>query len=170
MLLCLFGIIAIACGAGFGYLIVQPFATALKVKRGMRPTRFATSDFLALMVLLAVPLVFLSAARKWQDTDLLLAFGSMLVAVFTYAWWRGVTMLSGLEILDSTRRFVFLALLLPVVLVGSTIAAPTVGFMVLVSVARPAPLAQLFGLLAVPGLAAVAYLLRCRRRSDFAPF
>lgn len=118
-ILCL---IVFVCGAGFAWTILQPFAQA--VRGCKRPTRFVTSDFLYLMVLLTLPLVFLSDARRWADASRIQGAGGLLIAVFVYAWWRGAATLSGVGIYQPSKRGIFLVVILPLAIVGSVVAVP----------------------------------------------
>ncbi len=81
-------------------------------------------DLLAIFVLVMPPLSFLSAVRDTSNVSLphKVLFGGLLVALFVGMWWRGVEMLSILSVEDGRRRFVFLAFLLPGLLVGGLFA------------------------------------------------
>jgi len=85
-----------------------------EASRGItRPTRFYLSDMAWLMLLLQYPLVFLSYARSWQSEMAILSLGSLLLIMCLFVWWRGITTLSGLNVIGPWRRGTFLLVILP---------------------------------------------------------
>lgn len=87
--------------------------------------RYSMGDFLALFVAVLPPLAILSMV--WRLFELprsgMLLFGGILVPVFAHAWWRSISLLSDLNIEDARRRFVYLAVVEPLLLVGTFFAA-----------------------------------------------
>ncbi len=115
----------LACSM-FGYVILQPFAKAVKGRQ--RPTRFTTVDFLWLTIMLQIPLVCLSnvgrSLKTSFETSVLATTTAIVVLLCIGVWWRGVATLSGLGIRGVWRRGVFLTILLPIAILGSAIGMP----------------------------------------------
>jgi hypothetical protein len=129
----LFWILMLAVGgATFGYAVLQPFIAATRKRsQGVHTVQFLMSDLLWLALLTHLPLVFLAAARHWQDGSIVAVLGGLLMAMVLYLWFRGVTLLSKIGVEQPLRRGVFLVLVLPVAVLGSLL----VGFPVLLLLA-----------------------------------
>lgn len=113
-----------AAGAAFGYTILQPVAHA---ERGLGfQTRFYVCDFFTLTLLLAIPILFLTTARRayGQDAIVVDIVGGILIGIFAYVWGRGATALSAIGVVDSRKRCCFLGALLPVAILGSAVVVP----------------------------------------------
>jgi hypothetical protein len=119
LLLLLFLLYFLVCGAAFAYAILQPFARAVGGRA--RPNRFITSDLLWLMTMLALPMGCLSAVVRGYDAVPVAVVSGLLIAVFAFAWWRGTATLSGLGIRQPLRRWIFLVVILPVSFVGGAL-------------------------------------------------
>lgn len=117
-------ILAICVGGGvFGYLVLEPLVTALRdPDRPARRTQFRTSDLLWLAMLFHMPLVYVAAARHWHPPEAVGIFGFLLLAAVFYLWFRGIMALSKLGIQQPLRRGIFLALALPLAVLGSLLS------------------------------------------------
>ena len=75
----LFGI-----GVTFGYAILGPLAKADRFEKARM--RFYTCDFFTLSFLLALPLLFVAAARRWHGENSMAVntCGFILVGLFAY--------------------------------------------------------------------------------------
>jgi general stress protein CsbA len=111
----------------FGYSIVEPMARASHEKPSV--STFYLIDFFSLSFLLAVPLCFLANVWKWnyyrvEELPFLQPVGVILLLVFAYAWWRGMTALSSADVSHSGKRFLYLAVLTPIAIIGSAVVVP----------------------------------------------
>ncbi|QDU55206.1 hypothetical protein [Aeoliella mucimassa] len=92
----------------------------------VKPSReFSLVDLMALFVAVLPPLLLFSSTASFPhfDWQTKLIFGGLLMLVFARAWWRAVLLLTQLRINQSVRRFAFLAIILPVILVGTVVVA-----------------------------------------------
>lgn len=100
-----------------------------------RHPQLSVIDLLALCVLLLPVLVFLSLWIQLAGSIPVLPavmLGGVLFSIFLVVWWQGVRALNRLGIDRVPRRFVFQALLLPAMVVGSLLAVVDVMAIVLV--------------------------------------
>lgn len=110
-------------GAFFGYTILKPLIKATEGKKSK--LRFYTSDFFSLTFVLALPLLFASSLRdRSAPQEVLIAIGVVMCVIAIWVWFRGATKLSVLNVSSGWKRFVFLAGLLPVAMLGATVAVP----------------------------------------------
>ena len=144
-------------GILFGQTILNPLLKASSFRSSA--FRLYTSDFFALTLLLTLPAMLVG---NFRDPEM--PFGAALIlclipfAVSSWAWFRGATKLSGANVTNVAKRFVFLALLLPLVLYGSTIGVPFAILSALAILTRPAswsPILSVVGLLTAPVVAIV---------------
>lgn len=130
--ICVFAFLAIlfSVGAVFGYVILGPIAKADRHTKAQM--RFYTCDFFTLSLLLALPMLFVAAARRWHGENSMIVntCGFILIGVFAYAWGRGATALSGAGVVNTLKRCSFLGLVLPIAIVGSAVAVPVLVMMV----------------------------------------
>lgn len=118
MAMALFGI-----GAIFGYAIIEPITKADRLVRSQ--ARFHTCDFFALSFLLTIPILFFTSIRRWFGGEIIVdAIGFILIGVFAFACVREAASLSGIGVVNAWKRFTYLALLLPIAIVGSAIIVP----------------------------------------------
>jgi len=117
-------------GAAFGYAILGPLAKADRFAKARM--RFYTCDFFTLSFLLALPLLFVAAARRWHGENSMAVniCGFILVGVFAYAWGRGATALTAVGVVNTLKRCSFLGLVLPIAIVGSAVGIPMLVMMV----------------------------------------
>ncbi len=117
--------VVISCSALFGYMILEPIAKAVRGKSWS--TRFCVADFFSLSILLAIPLVFVASVRRMHplDSSVINGLGFFLVGVFAYTWWRGTVTLSRIGIFQTSRRCLFLGIIMPISVLGSALAIPT---------------------------------------------
>lgn len=121
-------IILLLLGAGplwfIGFLIVGPFEQALG-KRPL-PPRFVAADFFGLIIMLQSPLSVVTYLRRsYLESGtspegvqrIVLLVGGLGVVLAMVLWWRGVRVLTALEIRNTLKRILFLGILLPGVLV-----------------------------------------------------
>jgi len=127
-----FAVLAILFGVGaiFGYAILGPLSKADRHAKAQM--RFYTCDFFTLSFLLALPLLFVAAARRWHGENSMIVntCGFILIGVFAYAWGRGATALTAVGVVNTLKRCSFLGLVLPIAIVGSAVAIPMLGMMV----------------------------------------
>lgn len=118
----------------FGGYVFYPYT---KPFRKSFSKQFATLDMPAMLAMLAYPMLLLSVIREWRPQipyENLLVIGAVLIGVFLFAWRRGVSMLTSYGITDVRRRFVFLAVVLPITLMASAVVVPLVSLRVITPV------------------------------------
>jgi hypothetical protein len=120
------------CAGAFSYLLLRPITRTRIGKRGS--SQYHIVDFFPLTFLLAIVFVYVGYSRRsWgRDTTMSDVASAALALVVVYAWWRGAVALSRIGVTHSGRRFVFLAFVLPVALLGGALGVPIVigGFFV----------------------------------------
>ncbi|TWU27945.1 hypothetical protein Poly41_70190 [Novipirellula artificiosorum] len=153
-------LLAVLLGVGslFGYTVLQPVALA---DRGLRfHARFFVCDFFTLTFLIAVPTSLVTSFTRWPvDVFVLRVTGVLLVGVALYSWARGATALTAIGVVDARKRCVFLGMLLPIAILGSAIAVPTL----IISVfwlPRLSAWGILIWLVAIPAIVMIARLCR----------
>ena len=110
----------------FGGYVFYPYT---KPFRKSFSKQFATLDMPAMLAMLAYPMLLLSVIREWRPHlpyESLFIIGAVLIGVFLFAWRRGITMLTSYGITDVRRRFVYLAVVLPITLMVSAVVVPLV--------------------------------------------
>ncbi len=117
---CLLTLVFFALCGIFGYVILEPVIRAGGKVRC--PPQFFLSDLFWLMLLLQLPLWFLSCAVKWCDAWQISIGAPALLLVCVIVWFRGASRLTRLGILDARRRGVFLVVILPMAIAGSLAA------------------------------------------------
>jgi hypothetical protein len=111
-------------GAMFGYAILEPVIKADRSSQSQ--LRFCTCDFFALSFLLTIPILFFTSIRRlFVGNEIIVdVIGFILIGVFACACVREATSLSGIGVVDAPKRFTYLALLLPIAIVGSAVIVP----------------------------------------------
>lgn len=125
-------ILMIVCGATVAYTVLRPVSKASQFATPLE--RFFIVDVIALIVLLQIPLTFLSVVSQMRTVGEVAVTGGFLVLMVIAIWWRGVSILSSLSIFGNTRRFLFIVVVLPFSLLGSMATYPM--FLVVVEAMR----------------------------------
>lgn len=142
-------------GAGgmFVHAIFQPILSEARGRHGS--WRVSLSDVLCLFFVMALPLSFVAAVVRQARTNATagIVVGMILVGFFVYLWWRGAGMLSAVGITHVGKRSLFLAVLLPIVVIGGAIGVPALlMFTIAIFFAPPDELAGIVGLVWLLGL------------------
>ena len=120
---------AFGLGAFFGYTVLKPLIRATEGRK--TKLRFYTSDFFSLTLVLALPALFISSLQKTAMPQGILIFMSILMfAIAIWAWVRSAMKLSAMDVTSGLKRFVFLAALVPVAMLGSAAVPVLVGHVV----------------------------------------
>ena len=115
-------LVMIAVGGLVAYIVIQPISKASRTAKPLE--RFFMVDIISLVLLLQIPLVFLSIVARMREPSEVAITGAFLVIMVIAIWWRGVSLLSSLGIFGNTRRLVFIVFILPIALLGSMATYP----------------------------------------------
>lgn len=152
-------------GVPFTYLILQPVQHLVQKQkhREKRPTKFSLTDIFWLMLLLQIPLAYLVAATKWQDATQVTIVGGLLLLMFVFLWWRGISLLGRLGIDEPLRRGVYLAAIVPVAVLGAFATAVLTVFIFNIMMNweqdnfRPIEMFYIFGMIALVVIVAMVF-------------
>ena len=155
-------ILALLLGGLYGHSSLDPI-NSLPNLEDKRRTAFITADLFSLSLLLCLPLVFYRFIRPKHFSDHLAAnlFTTLLCAVTIYIWWRSIQTLTRIGVVSTARRTVYLGLLMPIVILGSTFGVPAWVIMTFQLHRLSPTLLALWvaGLISMPALWFVAYYI-----------
>lgn len=118
-------IAAILLVAGWSYCFVEARRMFQRYPkhRSCKLKQVQLVDILAFFVVASLPLTFMSIAIKWNNPiETEVVCGLALVGIFVVVWWEAVKLLSSQNISEPGRRFLFLAVLQPGMVVGGFLA------------------------------------------------
>lgn len=109
-------------GITFARFILAPILQATKKKPAV--FRFYISDFFSMTLMLALPAFFISRAGDQALSRLSIVVLCVGSVIALWAWVRGASKLSSINVESPFKRFVFLAIILPIVILGIGFAVP----------------------------------------------
>ena len=117
-------VVAFALGIAWGYRILVPIGEIVTDRQ--LQARFYLSDYFALSFILAMQFGWHSLAGspyERRNPGLIFVTG-VLCIVWCFVWGRCAAVLSTAGVKSAAKRFMFLAFVLPITLIGSAVVVP----------------------------------------------
>ena len=152
----LLGLVGFVVGmAGVAIWVLRPVDRAASAHR--HPPQFTLADFLCLFFLIQLSMTLGHSLATWEESQIVWVIDGYGWIAAGLLWWFGVQNLYRAGVHNLWHRTIFLAIVLPITLVGA-VAAPVLPIMILVSVAKEGSSpSDLYLLTAAVGLAFAVY-------------